>query len=80
MSSYFLFEDHFSKPTYFIKNQDTVCGLKFVILAFSVLLVLYMITFHPYQSQKCAIIAFLGLTFFYSFPEYEKQEGFAIVP
>ena len=52
MSSYFLFEDHFSKPTYFIKKQDIVCGLKFVILVFSVLLVPYMITFHPYQSQK----------------------------
>ena len=33
----FLFEDHF---------------LKFVILGFSVLLVPYMITFQPYQSQK----------------------------
>ena len=55
MSSYFLFKDHFSKPTYFIKNQD-VCGLKFVILGFSVLLVPHMITFHPSQNKKIAII------------------------
>ena len=52
MSSYLLFEDHVSKPTYFIKNQDIVSGLKFLILGFLVLLVPYMITFHPYQSQK----------------------------
>ena len=45
----FVSEDHFSKPTYFIKSQDIVCVcvLKFVILGFSVLLVPYMITFHP---------------------------------
>ena len=43
MSSYFLFEDHFSKPTYFIKNQDIVCGLKFVKLRFSVLVVPYIL-------------------------------------
>ena len=48
----FLFEDHFSKSTYFIKSQDIACVLKFVILCFSVLLVPYIITFHPYQSLK----------------------------
>ena len=47
-----LFEDHISKPTYFIKSQNIVCVLKFVIRCFSVFLVPYMIPFYPYQSQK----------------------------
>ena len=50
----FLFEDHFSKPTYFIKSKTFVCVLN-KLSYFSVLLVPYMITFHPYQSQKICI-------------------------
>ena len=73
MSSYFFFKDHFSKPTYFIKNQDIVCVcFKFVILGFWVLLVPYMITFHPYQSQKIWNHWFLeilsGFDIFLQFP------------
>ena len=51
MSSYFYSRITFPDPHIYSK-QDIVCGLKFVIVSFSVLLVPYMIQFHPYQSQK----------------------------
>ena len=53
MSSYFYLRITFPNPHILIKTKTCVC-LKFAILSvcFSVLLVPYMITFHPYQSQK----------------------------
>ena len=65
---------------YFIKAKTV---LIFLILCFSVLLVPYMIRFHPYQSQKHAIsdlVKFFGVfDIFCSFPEHVKYEGFANV-
>ena len=53
MSSYFHLGITFPNPHVLLKAKTVcVCVLKFVILSFSVLLVPYIITFHPYQSQK----------------------------
>ena len=54
MSSYFYSRITFPNPHILLKGKTLCVSLKFVIglLGFSVLLVPYMITFHPYQSQK----------------------------
>ena len=53
MSSYFYLRITFPNAHILFKAKTLcVCVLKFVILCFSVLLVPYMITFPPYQSQK----------------------------
>ena len=52
MSSYFYSRTTFPNPHILLKAKTLCVSLKFVILGFSVLLVPYMITFHPYQSQK----------------------------
>ena len=51
MSSYFYLRINFPNTHILLKTKTCVC-LKFALLGFSVLLVPYMITFHPYQSQK----------------------------
>ena len=52
MSSYFYSRITFPNPHILLKGKTLCVSLKFVILDFSVLLVPYMITFHPYLSQK----------------------------
>ena len=52
MSSYFYSRITFPNPHILLKGKTLCVSLKFVLLGFSVLLVPYMITFHPYQSQK----------------------------
>ena len=59
MSSYFYSRITFPNPHILLKAKTLCVSLKFVILSFSVLLVPYMITFHPYKSQKYAFIDFL---------------------
>ena len=51
MSSYFYLRITFPNPHILLKAKTCVC-LKFATLGFSVVLAPYMITFHPYQSQK----------------------------
>ena len=52
MRSYFYSRITFPNPHILLKAKTLCVSLKFVILGFSVLLVPYMITFHPCQSQK----------------------------
>ena len=71
MSSYFYLRITFPNPHILLKAK-TLC---FFLICHTGVFIASGSThdnISPYQSQKYAIIAFLGLTFFYSFPEYEK--------